>query len=110
MFCHFFPSQDICEHRFSHIRAALGTHRNPTAREAKKRSAVGDLCRATNGKRRRNASRNPNARSGGDFEEHGDREKKAIILAVTKVETGKEVRAWGRNTPAAVLCPRYMDI
>ena len=74
----------------AHIRAALGTHKNPTASEAKKRLAVEDLCRAAHGKRRRNASKNANARSGTDYEPCGISERAEIIMAVTKDEAGGE--------------------
>ncbi|CAM9770889.1 unnamed protein product, partial [Hapterophycus canaliculatus] len=45
-------------HRFAHIRAGLGTHKNPTARMAKRKSMLGDQNRAVHGGARMNANKN----------------------------------------------------
>lgn len=97
-------AQDINEHRFSHIRAGLGTHKNPTAQQAKQRSSVGDVCRALNGKKRKNASNNTNARGGEEFDVAGLGGE--LMLAVTRGEVEREIRPWSRGTHEAVLCPR----
>ncbi|CAN0403028.1 unnamed protein product, partial [Pylaiella littoralis] len=81
-------SRDILEHRFAHIRAGLGTLRNPTAAQAKERSVRGDLNRGLHGGSRANFNRN--ARSGDDFNVSDYRAK--IMLAVSEAETAENVR------------------
>ncbi|CAM9944583.1 unnamed protein product [Pylaiella littoralis] len=100
------PPQDILEHRFAHIRAGLGTLRNPTAAQAKERSVRGDLNRGLHGGSRANFNRN--ARSGDDFNVSDYRAK--IMLAVSEAETAENVRARSRNSSVAVLCPRYITV
>ncbi|CAN0318150.1 unnamed protein product, partial [Pylaiella littoralis] len=80
--------RDILEHRFAHIRAGLGTLRNPTAAQAKERSVRGDLNRGLHGGSRANFNRN--ARSGDDFNVSDYRAK--IMLAVSEAETAENVR------------------
>ncbi|CAM9229679.1 unnamed protein product [Ectocarpus sp. 12 AP-2014] len=99
-------SQDILEHRFAHIRAGLGTLRNPTAAQAKERSVRGDLNRGLHGGSRANFNRN--ARSGDDFNVSDYRGR--IMLAVTQAEAAENARARSRNSPNAVLCPRYISV
>ncbi|CAN0183468.1 unnamed protein product, partial [Ectocarpus sp. 4 AP-2014] len=53
--------QDVVENRFAHMRDGLGTHRNPTAQQAKERAALGDLNRGLAGKTRANWNRNARA-------------------------------------------------
>ncbi|CAM9341895.1 unnamed protein product [Ectocarpus sp. 12 AP-2014] len=59
--CYLYPrvfSQDIREHRFAHIRQAMGCHKNPTKELAFEAGRVGDLVRFLHGSHgRRNASR-----------------------------------------------------
>ncbi|CAN0104906.1 unnamed protein product, partial [Pylaiella littoralis] len=97
-------SQDLIEHRFSHYRGNNGTHRNPTAQEVKTRSQTGDVIRALNGKTRRNSNINANARVGQDF--HVADTSGEIMMAVTREETSRRIRAASRNTHKSVLCPR----
>ncbi|CAN0292070.1 unnamed protein product, partial [Pylaiella littoralis] len=97
-------SQDLIEHRFSHYRGNNGTHRNPTAQEVKTRSQTGDVIRALNGKTRRNSNINANGRVGQDF--HVADTSGEIMMAVTREETSRRIRAASRNTHKSVLCPR----
>ncbi|CAB1108720.1 unnamed protein product [Ectocarpus sp. CCAP 1310/34] len=98
--------QIILEHRFKDVRAGLGTLRNPTAAQAKERSVRGDLNRGLHGGSRANFNRN--ARSGNDFIDSDYRSR--IMLAVTQAEAAENVRARSRNSPNAVLCPRYISV
>ncbi|CAN0397301.1 unnamed protein product, partial [Ectocarpus sp. 13 AM-2016] len=49
--------RDPVEHRFGHMRQGLGSHRNPTATQAKGRAARGDLNRSLHGGSRANHNR-----------------------------------------------------
>lgn len=98
--------QDILEHRFAHIRAGLGTLRNPTASQAKERAVRGDLNRGLHGGSRANMNRN--ARPGADFSVSGFRGQ--IMLGVTEEDKASPIRAKSRGTPQAVLFPRYLAL
>lgn len=98
------PTQDMVEHRFSIIRGINGSHKNPTAQEAKIPWSVGNVCRAANGEQRRNASRDANARDGEDFDVADTTGE--LMLAVAREEANRQIRASSRNSPREVLVPQ----
>ncbi|CAM9626003.1 unnamed protein product [Pylaiella littoralis] len=97
--------QDVVENRFGHMRDGLGSHRNPTATQAKERAARGDLNRSLHGRSR--ANHNRNARRGQDYIASGYRAR--IMLPITEGERSATMRPSSWNTPAAVLFPRYIS-
>ena len=85
------------------MREGLGSHRNPTATQAKERAAQGDLNRGLHGGRRANYNRN--ARKGKDFVASGYRAE--IMLPLMGAV---KVNARSKGSPNAVLFPRYMSV
>lgn len=96
--------KDPVEHRFGHMRQGLGSHRNPTATQAKERAARGDLNRGLHGGSR--ANHNRNARAGNDFMATGVRGD--IMLPLQGGKSGT-IRAPSRKSHAAVVSPRYIS-
>lgn len=88
------------------MRDGLGSHRNPTATQAKERAARGDLNRGLHGRSR--ANHNRNARKGEDFIATGYRAQ--IFLPTTEKERSGTQRAPSRKSTAAVLFPRYISV
>ncbi|CAB1103904.1 unnamed protein product [Ectocarpus sp. CCAP 1310/34] len=88
------------------MRQGLGSHRNPTATQAKERAARGDLNRGLHGGSR--ANHNRTSRKGNDFIASGVRGQ--IILPVTDEERSATMRAPSRNPASAVMFPRYLSI
>eukprot|EP00752_Nemacystus_decipiens_P015949 g14254.t1 len=100
------PFTDPVEHRFGHMRQGGGSHRNPTAAQAKERAARGDLNRGLHGGSRANYNRN--ARKGRDFVASGYRAE--IMLPVGEEERSVRFRARTKDSAEAVLAPRYISV
>ncbi|CAB1100333.1 unnamed protein product [Ectocarpus sp. CCAP 1310/34] len=98
--------QDVIEHCFGHMRQGLGSHRNPTAAQAKERGARGDILRGLHGPCRANYNRN--ARKGRDFVASGYRAE--VMLPVGEGERSVRIRARTKDSDEAVLSPWYISV
>lgn len=103
LFCRAHALQDICGHRFGHIRAGQGTHKNPRKEHAFGAGARADLVRAAQQSHRRTCIR-------GDGPHRLDLSDTAAraTMPVNAQQRRESVRAYGRDRDDHILEARSL--